>query len=290
MEKINLNRVAEENTSDPKDVINRPKWSEPFPCGCYLEVIQRGIAKPQINLAHNVTKFTLGRSPSADGILDNIMVSKFHIMIVYGKYNTDSKKFWVCDLESQNKTKINKNILKPHIFYPLSHGDVIQLAQNEFTLILSNPNEELKFDLFSKINEPEKIISKKLNIINPIEKIKEYFEKKGLEPEYEIETITENGHQKYMAKLPLLVLYNNRITVYDEDGEEIIVQIISANKNSIKEACAEKALEIIQKYDLLFDEDIETVPQQKRRELIENDYYEDDEDTFYDRSGQSSDK
>ncbi|KAF1742242.1 hypothetical protein MXB_4250 [Myxobolus squamalis] len=70
----------------------------------------------------------------------------------------------------------------------------------------------------------------------------------------------------------------------------MVSEATSIRKNSAIEECARKACEIIEKYDYLFESDIETFEQRNKRKLIENDYYDDDDDAFYDRSGQIENK
>ncbi|KII64225.1 Kanadaptin [Thelohanellus kitauei] len=253
-----------------------PEWAETFPDGSYFEVIHRGVLCDPIKINPGTRKFILGRSPESNGVLDSILVSKSHILIVFGNNGEESPKFWACDLGSQNKSKINKNKLAAFIYYPLNNEDVIQLADNEFTLILHIQSESKVPKVIDLLKKPENIpkTSEKPKI-KPRELINQYFERKGLEPEFNI-TSTKSGETRFKATLAL--------TVYDENGTEMVASVLSNDKKSIIDDLCEEACKIIEQYDNLLEE--ETFEQRSKRQLVENDYYEEDEDTFYDRSGQ----
>lgn len=84
-----------------------------------------------------VTKdsFVLGKNASmVDGVLSfNKMISRVHCRI-----NKSGNQYTITDLQSANGTFINRVRLQPNQPHPIKNGDIIQLANSDFQIVISN--------------------------------------------------------------------------------------------------------------------------------------------------------
>lgn len=84
-----------------------------------------------------VTKdsFVIGKNPAAvDGVVSfNKMISRVHCRI-----DKKGNNYTVTDLQSANKTYVNRMRLQPNVPHPVKNGDVIRMANSDFQVIISN--------------------------------------------------------------------------------------------------------------------------------------------------------
>lgn len=176
-----------------------PVWADPFPSKFRIEVIRRGVPEKNFEIPENNMKCVIGRAPDCDCVLNDIMVSKYHLLLFYGENGENNTKIWVQDLMSVNKSKVNKKILEPQQVHPIRDEDVIQLANNEFTLIIHYPksteeetshtNNLIPFKNPASIpnsSENHTNLQKNKNL-SPRQIIDSFYERKGLEPNFKID-------------------------------------------------------------------------------------------------------
>uniref|UniRef100_T2M5Q3 Kanadaptin n=1 Tax=Hydra vulgaris TaxID=6087 RepID=T2M5Q3_HYDVU len=118
---------------------------------------------------------------------------------------------------------------------------------------------------------------KDIEIKDPKKTLKGFFEREGLELEYEM---TEKG-----SGSSLLHIAQIRLPIDVGDADFVIAEGSSSNKKDAILNCANDACKIIQAYDMLQNKSREDHKRKRQRELEENDFYNSDEDTFLDRTG-----
>lgn len=87
--------------------------------------------EPGFNLHVTKADFTIGKKESeVDGVISyNKMISRRHCKIVF-----NNGAFFLVDLASSNGTFINGNRLAPDKAYPIKNGDMIRLADSDFSV------------------------------------------------------------------------------------------------------------------------------------------------------------
>lgn len=127
-------------------------------------------------------------------------------------------------------------------------------------------------DLSATIIDPQ---NEDLYIEDPKKALRGYFEREGYElPEYDI---VEEGRGKYKCRVEL--------PIDTPTGEPIIAEVtISGKKKEAVAACALEACRILDQHGELRKATHESRAH-KKKNLEENDFYESDEDTFLDRTG-----
>lgn len=79
----------------------------------------------------NKNPFVIGKSESADGVLENKYISKKHCQI-----SSRNGRYYLMDLGSVNKSYINRKLLQPEQDYPLEDGDEVRLANIDFKVVI----------------------------------------------------------------------------------------------------------------------------------------------------------
>lgn len=70
-------------------------------------------------------EYIIGRDPSCNIVLDDILVSRIH-----GKFGLREENYYYCDLSSKNGSKINNTVAKPNQEYFLKPSDTITLGNH----------------------------------------------------------------------------------------------------------------------------------------------------------------
>lgn len=125
----------------------------------------------------------------------------------------------------------------------------------------------------------QELFEKKKNIeVKDAKKtLRNFFEKEGLELEYEM---TEHG-----SSFNIIHVAKVRLPIETGDGDEVVAEASSSNKKEAVLACATDACRLIQAYDMMQNKCKEDQRVKKQRELEANDFYDSDDDNFLDRTG-----
>lgn len=101
---------------------------------------------------------------------------------------------------------------------------------------------------------------------------------------YEQEVLCKNAIV-FKRNIVMLHFLFFRLPFDTDDGEEVIAEGCSSNKKDAVLACATEACRLIQTYDMMTNKTREDHRKVRQRELEANDYYDSDEDSFLDRTG-----
>lgn len=139
--------TAEENVTPDTKSIPVP-YLEPFwggkPKDEYkLEVLKSGVILETIDLTKN-SFYAVGRLPSCNLSLAHPTISRYHAIIQYRvlEDETNSKGFYLYDLESTHGTFWNGHRIKPRCYVRLHGGHMIRFGCSQRKYILQAPPED----------------------------------------------------------------------------------------------------------------------------------------------------
>src|SRR5262245_296150 len=78
----------------------------------------------------------IGRLPKCEIVLEPHGVSREH-----AKIRRDGDKFYIIDLDSRNKTKLNEQVIAPNKDHPLQQGDRINICDVEMVFYTEVPDQ-----------------------------------------------------------------------------------------------------------------------------------------------------
>ncbi|GBN77559.1 Uncharacterized protein ZK632.2 [Araneus ventricosus] len=309
-EKKSEEKVSEKNLKKkaPKPLINvplpykEPEWSGPPPPGYSFEIIKNGTVVSTMVIRKSL--FVFGRLDLCDVIFEHPSVSRYHAVIQYcGGDDSHPRGFYLYDLGSTHGTFLNKGKVSPKIYYRLKVGYILKFGGSSRMHIFQGPEEEEE--------EPKKPIEEKkkteeevctwgmgedadeeedlainpyaistqnedLYLDDPKKTLKGWFEREGYEVEYNVE---EKGFRTFSCTVQL--------PVDTPTGDFLTVEAsVTGKKKEAVIACALEACRTLDRMGLLRQSHQESRQVKKRKKWEENDYYDSDEDTFYDRSGE----
>ncbi|XP_023234233.1 kanadaptin-like [Centruroides sculpturatus] len=234
------------------------------------------------------------------------------------------KGFYIYDLESTHGTFLNKERLRPRTYYRMHVGHMLKFGGSSRMFILQGPSEDEENEseyTVTEIKEMRRQQEEKLKMLEEKEKCKEeeshesegidwglgedaeedastenpfalstpnedlylddpkktlrgWFEREGYDLEYDVE---EKGFGQFTCKIQLPIDTPNGEYVYAEAS-------VRGKKKEAVAACALEACRILDRYGLLRQAQHES-RKRKRKNWEENDFYDSDEDTFFDRTG-----
>jgi len=120
---------------------------------------------------------------------------------------------------------------------------------------------------------------KKIEVKDPKKTLKGFFEREGIELEYEM---SERGTGRSNNVVHIAQV---RLPMESSYGVEMIAEGTSSNKKDAVLLCATDACRIIQAYDMMQNKCSEDQRVKRQRELEANDYYDSDDDNYLDRTG-----
>lgn len=132
--------------------------------------------------------------------------------------------------------------------------------------------EEEELDLKTLLEK-----KKKIDVKDPKKTLKGFFDREGIDFEYEM---SERGFGTKVVHVAQV-----RLPIESSYGVEMIAEGTSSNKKDAVLNCATDACRIIQAYDMMQNKCSEDQRLKRQRELEENDFYDSDEDNFLDRTG-----
>ncbi|CAL1300775.1 unnamed protein product [Larinioides sclopetarius] len=308
-EKKSEEKVSEKNSSKktPKPLINvplpykEPEWSGPPPPGYSFEIIKNGTVVSTMIIRKSL--FVFGRLDLCDVIFEHPSVSRYHAIIQFCRGDDSHPRgFYLYDLGSTHGTFLNKEKVSPKIYYKLKVGYILKFGGSSRMHIFQGPEEEEE--------EPKKPVEEKkseeevctwgiaedadeeedlsinpfaistqnedLYLDDPKKTLRGWFEREGYEVEYNVE---EKGFRTFSCTVQL--------PVDTPTGEFLTVEAsVTGKKKEAVIACALEACRTLDRMGLLRQSHQESRMVKKKKKWEENDYYDSDEDTFYDRSGE----
>uniref|UniRef100_A0A915DHG1 FHA domain-containing protein n=1 Tax=Ditylenchus dipsaci TaxID=166011 RepID=A0A915DHG1_9BILA len=281
-------QMKESGVSDLLELsYSAPSWSsKPSPENAFfIEVIKNGVVVEQIQLhsLKNESFLCIGRFPPSDIQLDHPSVSRHHCILQYGNL-VEQAGWYLFDMGSTHGTKLNKKPAKKHCYIHLRPGYVFQIAGCSSRV----------FSFCGKggigANEPAESSETKQQQGPAAKEVEESKSENG-------EDGANKAEQKYFEKDPIGWLdkyfereglpMNYQYTRPAEPGGDWLRlgNLISASAFTRQLAqfqCSLVACERLEANGLLRTFSILN----KRKTYAENDYYDSDEDTFFDRTGQ----
>eukprot|EP00794_Sanderia_malayensis_P020608 gene20608-22641_t len=118
---------------------------------------------------------------------------------------------------------------------------------------------------------------KPLELKDPKKTLRGFFEREGLDLEYDTDEKGAGHNKVYVARV--------KLPIENAAGEEIVAEGSASKKKEAVAACAYEACRIIDAHDLLRNAMHESERSKRAKMLAENDYYDSDEDSFLDRTG-----
>jgi len=118
---------------------------------------------------------------------------------------------------------------------------------------------------------------KGIEVKDPKKTLKGFFEREGLDFEYEMSEQSRGTSVIHVARV--------RLPIESSLDNEIIAEGTSSNKKDAVLNCAMDACKIIQAYDMMQNPAREDEREKRQRELEANDFYDSDEDNYLDRTG-----
>ncbi|RHZ68913.1 hypothetical protein Glove_292g39 [Diversispora epigaea] len=115
----------------------QPEWSSQPKDDFALEVIKSGISIEIVNISSKEF-LLLGRLPMCDIPMEHPSISRYHAVIQFN----DKGQVFIYDLESAHGTKLNKQRILPLKYIRLRVGDQIKFGESTRTYVLLGPEEE----------------------------------------------------------------------------------------------------------------------------------------------------
>ena len=153
-----------------------PSWGGATDKKYSFEVLKNGTIIDNIDLTEK-SFFVFGRLPSCDVTMEHPSLSRYHAVVQHCKVPNESHDvgWYLYDLDSTHGTWVNKNKLKPRVYYRLRVGHVIKLGgSTRLNILQVKPSGAISYN--TKVH----IIWAFLTIIGCIEKtciwvLNEYF-------------------------------------------------------------------------------------------------------------------
>ncbi|XP_035228641.1 kanadaptin-like [Stegodyphus dumicola] len=279
---------------------NEPEWGGTPPPEYEFEVIKNGTLVSTFKIRTSVVVF--GRMDVCDIVFEHPSVSRYHAVLQYCKGDSSHPKgFYLYDLNSTHGTFLNKEQIKPKIYYKLKVGYVLKFGGSSRLHIFQGPEEEEEtlnkeesavtnddvcdWGLCDDAVEEEEegmaenpfalsTANEELYLDDPKKTLRGWFEREGYELEYDVE---EKGYRTFVCRIQL--------PVDTPSGDYLPVEAsVSGKKKEAVVACALEACRMLDRLGLLRQSHHES-RQRKKKKWEENDYYDSDEDTFLDRTG-----
>ncbi|CAH0771971.1 unnamed protein product [Bemisia tabaci] len=300
-----------------------PSWGGMPPQEYFLEELKSGVIVRTIPL-HTRSFHCFGRLDGCHVSMAHPTISRYHAVLQYrSTFSADdeSRGFYLFDLGSTHGTFLNKNRLKPESFTRVQVGHMIKLGCSTRMFILQGPEEDQEEESELSITEMKE--KRRLEKLEEEQRKEEEERKKaeeginwGMDDDAEEETdLTEN---------PYAVTTNEELYIddpkktlrgwFEREGEELNYEceekgfghfvcrvelpidsssgqphVAEANvKGKKKEAvvqCALEACRILDRLGLLRQSSHES-KQRKQKDWEADDYYDSDEDSFFDRTGE----
>ena len=262
-----------------------------------LDVIKQGVSIGAISLKGKAY-FVVGRLPSCDIQLEHPSISRHHAVIQYQKGNG----WFLYDLNSTHGSCLNKRKLHSHKYTRLHVGHVMKFGGSSRLLVLAGPDsdKEVEGDIkkFKKVEKNDdtecswgmleeeeeeddgvnpfaEIEDDSIYKDDPKKALKQVYQREGVEgPKFEFEGVGLN--RVCRLELPMEGI----------NGGALVAEArVAGNKRDAEVACALEACHLLDQNGLLREARHESVYKKRKRALKENDFYDEDDDEYLDRTG-----
>nr|CAD7410124.1 unnamed protein product [Timema poppensis] len=300
-----------------------PKWSGLPTIPYSIEILKSGKIIDNINLDLKPF-YVFGRLLTCDIHLAHPTISRYHAILQYRKEATpeDAPGFYIYDLGSTHGTFLNKYRIKPNIYVRLQVGHVLKLGGSTRLLILQGPEDDMEPE--SELSVSQLVLKRQLQlqsrqplneepaedngvdwgigedadeetdlsenpfastnneelfIDDPKKSLRGWFEREGYDLEYNVE---EKGFGQFVCRI--------EIPIDAAPSGTMTAEVIHKGKK--KEAvvqCALEACRILDRYGLLRQATHES-RRRKAKNWEDDDFYDSDEDTYFDRTGNVENK
>ncbi|CAG9536161.1 unnamed protein product [Cercopithifilaria johnstoni] len=272
------------------------------------------------------TFIVIGRLPSCDIQLEHPTISRHHCILQYGDdlMNRTGKGWYIYDLGSTHGTRLNKKRIPPKQFIRIRVGYIMQFGGSSRIMTLFGPDsdteEEWEYSptemrrlieqkkLYDKIQREKEEASKsekesdgimwgmdydeELGFAqangddiqdheekyrdDPLKVLSRFFEKEGFDMEFTYEETGTGRNHKWLCSIEL--------PVDTAAGQSLSASAVcSGSKKEAQMICAFNACKTLDMHNLLFRSN---EARRRAKNLVDNDYYDSDEDIYFDRTGQ----
>lgn len=293
-----------------------PNWARVPPASesdrFYIEVIKDGtlVETRRLYAEENRSYLSIGRCEHCDIKLEHPSVSRFHAILQYGECVRGNPQWYIYDLGSTHGVKINKVQIEKNKFVPLFAGCFFKIAGSTRAFVLcggpkQNEHEEQELEqVLDRKNDNNASIQANESVDqdtadenkhcfyknDPIHWLEKYFEREGVPMTFKFTKTIEDSSFNLMSTSKKSKKENfeaNWICSIELVSDVSLTggTMVSATapvKKLAQLQCALLACERLDEACLLRISSLWN----KRVTYAENDFYEDDEDTFYDRTGQ----
>uniref|UniRef100_A0A1I8B5D4 FHA domain-containing protein n=1 Tax=Meloidogyne hapla TaxID=6305 RepID=A0A1I8B5D4_MELHA len=301
-----------------------PTWARVPTCSkdsYYIEVIKDGTVIEHISL-HNdrgeKSYLAIGRFDPCEIKLEHPSVSRFHSVLQYGECLRGKPQWFIYDMNSTHGVRVNKKRIEKLTFVPLLTGYVFQIAASSRIFVLcggpkekEEENERNSDVLITKKEEDSKLkwednqnkkddedtetSNYRYYEKDPIHWLERYFEREGAPMNFRFTKAVEANDLGLGEKSKKSRAKGST----EDDGSstwicsiELIADVsltggtlVSASAPSKRLAQLQCSLLACERLDAACLLQISTL-WNKRKKYAENDFYAEDEDLFYDRTGQ----
>ncbi|CAG8433261.1 4143_t:CDS:10 [Diversispora eburnea] len=278
----------------------QPEWSSKPKDDFALEVIKSGISIEIVNISSKEF-LLLGRLPVCDIPMEHPSISRYHAVIQFN----DKGQVFIYDLESAHGTKLNKQRILPLKYNRLRVGDQIKFGESTRTYVLLGPEEEEESS--SRQRQRQEVLKsvpleKQPNIAEVTWGMVEDAEEEGEFGDLTVSAAKEswkrdeNAYYYKDSKKALRNWFENR--GYDmefeneqEDVEDAYGPVYGIGSGPKKrDAERQAAIDACEKLDMLGilrGAQDEILARKKRLKHLLGNNEDEDNDSFYDRTGQA---
>ncbi|KAL3100466.1 hypothetical protein niasHT_021913 [Heterodera trifolii] len=286
----------------------------------FLEIIKEGTVIGTVRLhdsAHQKSFWSIGRFEPCDIKLEHPSVSRFHAILQYGECVKGRPGWFIFDMNSTHGVRLNKQPLKKRTYVPLHNGFVFQIAGSSrlFTVCGGPKSEQKEEENKEKAQPMGKTENKKdgeeegegeeeqqLRYYekDPLGWLQKYFEREGLPMHFQFTKSSSDGGGGGAGDL--LAEFEDeqnkkRGRRHSDEGHwtcsiELVSDVSLTSGNVVTVSAPSKRLAQLQcslvACERLNDACLLRISSlwNKRKNYTENDFYDSDEDTFLDRTGQ----
>ena len=297
-QEIAKNKISNIDSIAPSSVLSytEPEWS------CYnessssysIDVIKQGTNVSQYILKEK-SYFVIGRLSGCDILLEHPSISRHHAILQYKK----NEGWFLYDLGSTHGSFVNKKRLPSRKYIKLYVGYVMKFGGSTRLLILTGPKDDkeeegefkkkgVKEDYSCGWGMTEDVMEED-DSVNPFAEADDdsfYRDdpKKALKKVYQREDV--EGPEFVFEGIGLNRICRVELPFEGTSGSTLVAEVkVAGNKREAEIACALEACRLLDQHGLLRETKHESIHKKRKRVLEENDFYDEDDDLYLDRTG-----
>ncbi|VDM40481.1 unnamed protein product [Toxocara canis] len=270
-----------------------------------LDIIKNGTLVQSIDFAQRkVSSFlVIGRLPCCDIQLDHPSISRYHCILQYGDDLTGhtGRGWHMYDLGSTHGTKLNKQHVPSKRYVRIRVGHVMQFGGSTRIMVLTGPSTDVEKEWEYSPTEMRKLKeSQKLEEKLRKEAEKEMLAEKSNDDEGGISWGMEYDEEQAYAQATEGDFDEDREAAYRDDPLKALSHFFDREGFDMNFTFSESGMGHTHKWTCYIEFAFTSSPvymhgvlyrsrneaRKKAKTLAENDFYDSDEDTFFDRTGQ----